>query len=105
FFFRAEDGIRVDLVSGVQACALPISRLALDAGKCIRCGMCMTGCPYGLIYSTTQTFDALRRAGIVTFCSGFLALTVMEKGPQARSEERRVGKECGYRGEADETEK
>src|SRR5438552_11964929 len=25
-FFRAEDGIRVDLVTGVQTCALPISR-------------------------------------------------------------------------------
>src|SRR5260363_456842 len=24
FFFRAEDGIRVDLVTGVQTCALPI---------------------------------------------------------------------------------
>src|SRR5258708_24269250 len=25
FFFQAEDGIRVDLVTGVQTCALPIS--------------------------------------------------------------------------------
>ena len=24
FFFQAEDGIRVDLVTGVQTCALPI---------------------------------------------------------------------------------
>src|SRR5947208_9423502 len=28
FFFQAEDGIRGDLVTGVQTCALPISRLA-----------------------------------------------------------------------------
>ena len=27
FFFQAEDGIRDDLVTGVQTCALPISRL------------------------------------------------------------------------------
>src|SRR5207244_1533804 len=27
FFFQAEDGIRVDLVTGVQTCALPISRV------------------------------------------------------------------------------
>src|SRR5215471_15977658 len=59
------------------------ARLALDAQKCIRCGMCMTGCPYGLIYSTAQTFDALRRAGRVTFYSGFLALTVEEEARQA----------------------
>src|SRR5438552_9774312 len=26
FFFQAEDGIRADLVTGVQTCALPISR-------------------------------------------------------------------------------
>ena len=25
FFFQAEEGIRVDLVTGVQTCALPIS--------------------------------------------------------------------------------
>jgi ferredoxin len=59
------------------------ARLALDARKCVRCGMCMTGCPYGLIYSTAQTFDALRRAGRVTFHSGFLALTVEEEAHQA----------------------
>src|SRR5207244_7018583 len=28
FFFQAEDGIRDDLVTGVQTCALPISRAA-----------------------------------------------------------------------------
>ena len=30
FFFQAEDGIRDDLVTGVQTCALPISLLAQD---------------------------------------------------------------------------
>lgn len=55
------------------------ARLALDAEKCIRCGMCMTGCPYGLIYSAAQTFDALRRVGRVAFYSGFLALKIIEE--------------------------
>jgi ferredoxin len=59
------------------------ARLALDAQKCIRCGMCMTGCPYGLIYSTAQTFDTLRRAGRITFYSDFLALTVGEENHRA----------------------
>src|SRR5215467_9526041 len=59
------------------------ARLALDAGKCIRCGMCMTGCPYGLIYSAAQTFDALRRASRVTFYGGLLALKVTEEAGQA----------------------
>src|SRR5258708_31742701 len=30
FFFQAEDGIRDDLVTGVQTCALPISRVGLE---------------------------------------------------------------------------
>jgi ferredoxin len=55
------------------------ARLALDADKCIRCGMCMTGCPYGLIYSAAQTFDVLRHASRVTFHSGFLALKILEE--------------------------
>ena len=30
FFFQAEDGIRDDLVTGVQTCALPILTLLVD---------------------------------------------------------------------------
>src|SRR3989441_1611921 len=33
FFFQAEDGIRDKLVTGVQTCALPISRDMQDADK------------------------------------------------------------------------
>src|SRR5207244_8424751 len=39
FFFQAEDGIRDDLVTGVQTCALPISRAGknhLLAGRFLR---------------------------------------------------------------------
>src|SRR5438552_17943136 len=32
FFFQAEDGIRDDLVTGVQTCALPISRERFGGG-------------------------------------------------------------------------
>jgi ferredoxin len=56
------------------------ARLALDAANCLRCGMCMTGCPYGLIYSAAQTFDALRRTGRVRFHPGLLALDITEEG-------------------------
>jgi ferredoxin len=55
------------------------ARLALNAAKCIRCGMCMTGCPYELIYSTAQTFNVLRHASRVTFNGGFLALKIVEE--------------------------
>src|SRR3990170_7749241 len=33
FFFQAEDGIRDDLVTGVQTCALPICRQAPGAAR------------------------------------------------------------------------
>ena len=58
------------------------ARLAFDATKCVRCTMCMIGCPYGLIYSAAQTFDALRRANKVTMMSGFLAVKVIEEAGQ-----------------------
>src|SRR5207244_5061352 len=66
FFFQAEDGIRDDLVTGVQTCALPIcdGPSAACAGR----STCATSAP--------RTGDA---AG-------------------GRSEERRVGKECGCGG-------
>lgn len=55
------------------------ARLAFDATNCSRCGMCMTGCPYGLIYSAAQTFDAMRSANRITHHSGFLALKIAEE--------------------------
>lgn len=58
------------------------ARLALNAAECIRCRMCMTGCPYGLIYSAAQTFDALRRASRVTFHGGFLAIKIIDEADQ-----------------------
>src|SRR5258708_11548558 len=38
FFFQAEDGIRDDLVTGVQTCALPISTCATNIVAAIRGG-------------------------------------------------------------------
>ena len=59
------------------------ARLAFQARECVRCGLCMTGCPYGLIYSAAQTFDDLRRANRVDYRSGLLALKVEEEGGRA----------------------
>jgi choline dehydrogenase-like flavoprotein len=77
------------------------ARLAFDAENCIRCGMCMTGCPHGLIYSAAQTFDALRRAGRVTFHSGFLALKITEEGDQVAVITREIATGRTRRFEAD----
>src|SRR3989441_7575635 len=67
FFFQAEDGIRDKLVTGVQTCALPISRRSAT-----RCSMNLTS------HSWEIPSKKLRMS-------------------RSRSEERRVGKECRSR--------
>ena len=54
------------------------ARLAFEARSCVRCGLCMTGCPYSLIYSAAHTFDALRRTQRLTYHGGLLAVEVGE---------------------------
>lgn len=59
------------------------ARLAFDAADCVRCGLCMTGCPRLLIHSATRTFDALRRDGAVDYRPGLLVVRVREDGDEA----------------------
>lgn len=58
------------------------ARLAMDAPPCTRCGLCMTGCPYGLVYSAAHTFDELRRRGRVTYRSGLLVHRIEERADE-----------------------
>src|SRR5437879_13869483 len=78
FFFQAEDGIRDTSVTGVQTCALPISRL----GSAARLGG----------GSGKLGADLLQHAAD----EGRNQLGLGARG--GRSEERRVGKECGSGG-------
>src|SRR5207244_12533195 len=83
FFFQAEDGIRDDLVTGVQTCALPIS---------ISAAVLLYG--FAFLFGLAGTTSL---PGIATYIGSSpegtrLALIF------ARSEERRVGKECRYWG-------
>src|SRR5205823_8762088 len=73
FFFQAEDGIRDKLVTGVQTCALPISdRIEGD-----------------------ERFSGPEKRSSPSMRSVTTTSTSMES--RARSEERRVGKECRSR--------
>src|SRR5437764_6892917 len=75
FFFQAEDGIRDTSVTGVQTCALPISPTNRTRSTARACSSWLTGrMPYGIGKSRPVS---------------------------ARSEERRVGKECRSRWAAD----
>src|SRR5438034_9453824 len=79
FFFQAEDGIRDHCVTGVQTCALPIS----SDGK----GSQAKEQPAGLDLTLQETLQDRKFLG------------AQEVKPEARSEERRVGKECRSRWE------
>src|SRR5947208_12203153 len=73
FFFQAEDGIRDDLVTGVQTCALPIS--------------CTQGSvPESPEHLWPHVFQQLERNKFR-----------LDLAQVPRSEERRVGKECRSR--------
>src|SRR5258708_13970800 len=91
FFFQAEDGIRDDLVTGVQTCALPICLIEIagqvleatiympsDRGKTIRPGMEVRVEP-----------ATIKREEYGAIVGKVVAIS--------RSEERRVGKECRSR--------
>lgn len=54
------------------------ARLAFAASRCIECGLCLTGCPFDLIYSARQTLDPMIRAGLVGYEPGLLALKIGE---------------------------
>jgi choline dehydrogenase-like flavoprotein len=55
-----------------------MARLAMDSARCIECGLCLTGCPYGLIYASSQTLGPLVGKGAVKYRDGMLVLRVGE---------------------------
>ena len=89
FFFQAEDGIRGDLVTGVQTCALPIS-LGLATG-----GITVSGTG-----DTSVVADIPGDLAGIAVGEGYYLSSGVELRAHSfldRSEERRVGKECRSR--------
>src|SRR5258708_26546074 len=83
FFFQAEDGIRDDLVTGVQTCALPI----LSIKNMFESSVC--GVRIALYAGKSASLHAAILASALPWCAGTKMF--------GRSEERRVGKECRSR--------
>jgi ferredoxin len=59
------------------------ARLAFSTRECVRCGLCLTGCPYSLIYSAAHTFDKLRAAQRVSYHDSALVHQVGQAGDEA----------------------
>src|SRR5258708_28383697 len=90
FFFQAEDGIRDDLVTGVQTCALPISFVRIVPPHFLHRGP--------LIKNGATVSGAGNEVGQFERMSHINASRTMAIPPRRRrSEERRVGKECRSR--------
>lgn len=69
--------------------AFGASRLAVvtatgDSRRCRHCGMCLYGCPYGSIYSSSHTLDALVRSGKVDYRGGIYVDRLTEVGDTTR---------------------
>src|SRR5207244_4998123 len=98
FFFQAEDGIRDDLVTGVQTCALPICLHPLSPSL-------VRAVHRALLETGKEGVDALERPAPAIAARGNLeVLAHAERGedaPALRSEERRVGKGGRARGGPD----
>src|SRR5258708_39169640 len=112
FFFQAEDGIRDDLVTGVQTCALPICAGAYAVGILAMNGVtsALVAWPAaallaGLLAAATGAVS-LRTRGVyfimitLAFAQMLFYIFISLRqygGEDGRSEERRVGKECRSR--------
>src|SRR5207237_7640446 len=98
FFFQAEDGIRDSSVTGVQTCALPIFQSAPPPFRQMAKAVSLSLLSLQAIRVESRgPIAPVRKVGGAR--AGGCAAAV------ARSEERRVGKECRSRGERDDWKK
>src|SRR5258706_1291764 len=92
FFFQAEDGIRDWSVTGVQTCALPISKISHHRNVSV-------------LYLTQNLFFKSKHSRTMSLNSHYIIVfknprdvtQIKTLAAQMRSEERRVGKECRSR--------
>src|SRR5690606_39811478 len=101
-FFQAEDGIRDFHVTGVQTCALPISA----SGAALRARFTTTrqraqANAFSSRSSASLSCPTTARNACISFLTCAVCLSSCSNIGSRRSEERRVGKECGVGGRAE----
>src|SRR5688572_31987502 len=89
FFFQAEDGIRDLTVTGVQTCALPISRKVHPDPRMLE--------PFAEEVVHAHLHHAPELAPFAALIHQCVRRAERGGGSVERSEERRVGKECRSR--------
>lgn len=55
------------------------ARQAASNKECRKCGMCLYGCPYGVVYNTRQTLDQLIKNSSVTYKKGYFVTRIEEQ--------------------------
>ncbi len=71
------------------------SRLAVTARNqfgfsCVACGLCMYGCPYGLIYNSGQTLEKLRQNPNFTYHKGLIVEYLSEENERVMIRARKI---------------
>src|SRR5436305_6035828 len=94
FFFQAEDGIRAADVTGVQTCALPIlSTVGRDDTQALAIISRANSSIIASAWVSSRPTVDMR----ISAASGIRRRRLSSAKVSFRSEERRVGKECGSR--------
>src|SRR5207244_7720527 len=96
FFFQAEDGIRDDLVTGVQTCALPISNVIRQFGAQKKIAFVHFRDVRGTPEKFVEVFHDEGKTDLLACMRAYRDIGF------DRSEERRVGKEWNTSWEAKE---
>ena len=84
-----------------------VSRLALQAELsdskpgCVYCGKCIYGCPYGLIYNSSDSLDRLRTNRAFTYRAGVVVERLREIESQVEMSGRTLGGNEGFQIRAD----